>query len=146
MPTPTAAAIRAAGGISRCDRRRRDRLGLAREAAGRRRRAARPARHPGEQRRHHARSAVDAHEAGRLGCGAGDQPDRLVHADPGGDAPDAEAARRPDHRGQFGGRADRQRRSDQLRRVESGADRVRESAGARGCVAQRDGQCHRARA
>ena len=59
----------------------------------RRRRAPRPARRPGQQRRHHPRSAHAAHEAGRLGRGARHQPDRGLHAVPGGPQADDQAAR-----------------------------------------------------
>ena len=124
--------------------RRRHRLGGARSGARRHRRTARAARHPGEQRRHHARSAADADEARGLGRRAGDEPDRDLRADAGGDAADAEAARRPHHRDQLGGRADGQRGSDQLRGVEGRADRVRQGAGARGGVAGDHGERDRA--
>ena len=74
------------------------------------------------------------------------QPDRDVRAGAGRDAADAQAARRPHHRRQLGRRADGQRRPDQLRGVEGGADRVRQGAGARGGVARHHGERHRARA
>ncbi len=75
-----------------------------------------------------------------------DQPDRHVHARAGGDAADAEAARRPDHRHQLGGRADGERRAGQLRGVEGGADRLRQGAGPRSRVARHHRERGRARA
>ena len=73
---------------------------------GRRGRASRPHRRPGQQRRHHARSADAADEARRLGRGDRDEPDGRVHAVPGGAQADDQAAPRPDRRDQLGGRAD----------------------------------------
>ena len=70
----------------------------------------------------------------RLGRGHRDQPDGDLRVDAGGRPADAEAARRADHRDQLRGRADGERGAEQLRRVEGGADWLRESAGARGRV------------
>ncbi len=84
-------------------------------------RTARPHRHPGEQRRDHARPVDAADEAGRLGGGAGDESDVGLHADPGRAEADDPAAERPHHLHQLGRGAERQRGSGELRGLEGRA-------------------------
>ena len=100
---------------------RRDRRGGGGGGHRRSRRTARPHRHPGEQRRDHARPVDAAHEAGRLGRGAGDEPDVGLHADPGRVEADDSSAKRPHHLHQLGGGAERQPGAGELRGVEGRA-------------------------
>ena len=64
----------------------------------------------------------------------------------GGAQADDQAARRPHHQHQLGGRADGQCRAGELRRVEGRPDRVQQGAGARAGLAQHHRQRRGARA
>ena len=57
----------------------------------------RQARHPREQRRHHARHAGPAHEARRLGRRAAHESNRRASVHPASPRRDAQAALRPHH-------------------------------------------------
>ena len=75
-------------------RRGRPRLrrGDGRDGAG----GVRPARHPGQQRRHRRQHAVPRDLARRVAANLGRQPDRRLPGGPGGGARDGQGRRRPD--------------------------------------------------
>ena len=126
---------RAPGGRADGCHRRRHRRGVGRGAVRRRARAPWPRRRAGQQRRHRARSADAADEAGGLGRGARHQPDGGLHLCPGGAQADDRQRVRPHRQHQLGRRPDGQRRPGQLRGVEGGPHRLQQGARARGGVA-----------
>ena len=85
-------------------------------------------RDPRLQRRHHPRQPD--HEALRRRLARGDrhQPGRGVLHLPGGGAADAQAPRRRDRQHELDRRRARQRRPDELRRLQGGADRAHQVA------------------
>src|SRR5579863_8403093 len=88
-------------------------------------------RYSGEQRGHYQRRAGGAHEERRLGCGAGDEPDRSVSGDSAGAAGYDARALGADYKHFFGGGRIGQRGPGELFGLEGGADRLDEIAGAR---------------
>ena len=101
-------------------------------------------RHPGQQRRHHARQPGAAHEGRGLGRGDGDQPEAGVPAVARGDARHDEGALGPDHQHHLGGRRLRQSRAGQLRRRQGRRRRHGEVARARTRQPQHHGELRRA--